>query len=107
MTIKKERLWTGNGPSVLLLPLAGCRLSRGRARLAKAKKKNSEGVIHELVETCGCGSKSNRSGYAGFGPCFHLPGFHFGNVLFEPQPCAVEPPLDGAQWGMFFTQGSP
>ena len=27
---------------------------------------------------CGCGSKSNRRGYAGFGPCFHLPGFHFG-----------------------------
>ena len=26
----------------------------------------------------GCGSKLNRRGYAGFGPCFHLPGFHFG-----------------------------
>ena len=26
----------------------------------------------------GFGSKSNRRGYAGFGPCFHLPGFHFG-----------------------------
>ena len=22
----------------------------------------------------GCGSKLNRRGYAGFGPCFHLPG---------------------------------
>ena len=35
----------------------------------------------------GCGSKLNRRGYAGFGPCFHLPGqpileFQF----FEPQP---------------------
>ena len=26
----------------------------------------------------GCGSKLNRRGYAGFGPCFHLPGFHVG-----------------------------
>ena len=26
-------------------------------------------------------------GYAGFGPCVHLPGFHFGTV-FEPQPDA-------------------
>ena len=26
----------------------------------------------------GCGSKLNRRGYAGFGPCFHLPGIHFG-----------------------------
>ena len=34
----------------------------------------------------GCGSKLNRRGYAGFGPCFHLPGFHFGHRLFEPLP---------------------
>ena len=26
----------------------------------------------------GCGAKLNRRGYAGFGPCFHLPGIHFG-----------------------------
>ena len=26
----------------------------------------------------GCGSKLNRRGYADFGLCFHLPGFHFG-----------------------------
>ena len=26
----------------------------------------------------GCGSKLNSWGYAGFGPCFHLPGFHLG-----------------------------
>ena len=34
----------------------------------------------------GCGSKLNSRGYAGFGPCFHLPGFHFGYVFLEPQP---------------------
>ena len=34
----------------------------------------------------GCGSKLNRRGYAGFGPRFHLPGFHFGTGLFEPHP---------------------
>ena len=26
----------------------------------------------------GRGSKLTGRGYAGFGPCFHLPGFHFG-----------------------------
>ena len=34
----------------------------------------------------GCGSKLNRRGYAGFGPCFHLPGFHVQYRFFEPQP---------------------
>ena len=28
--------------------------------------------------TYGCGSKLNRRGCAGFGPCFHFPGFHLG-----------------------------
>ena len=35
----------------------------------------------------GCGSKLQRRGYAGFGPCFHLPGYQ-GSILvlfFEPQ----------------------
>ena len=36
--------------------------------------------------TGGRGSKLNRGGYAGFGPCFHLPGFHLGYRFFEPQP---------------------
>ena len=31
-----------------------------------------------MQDTCGCGSKLNSGDYAGFGPCFHLPGFHFG-----------------------------
>ena len=35
----------------------------------------------------GCGSKLNRRGYAGFGPCFHLPGQAILEFLFfEPQP---------------------
>ena len=38
------------------------------------------------------GSKLNRRGYAGFGPCFHLPGFHFGYRFFEPQPYILECP---------------
>ena len=35
---------------------------------------------HKIVNNYpyGCGSKLNRRGYAGVGPCFHLPGFHFG-----------------------------
>ena len=38
----------------------------------------------------GNGSKSNKGGYAGFGPCFHLPGFHscfrFFELCFGPTP---------------------
>ena len=33
--------------------------------------------------TSGCGSKLNRRGYAGFGACFHFPGFHFGTGLLS------------------------
>ena len=32
----------------------------------------------------GCGSKLNRRGYAGFGPCFHLLGFHLGYLFLTP-----------------------
>ena len=35
------------------------------------------------LATPGCGSKSNRRGYTGFGPCFHFPGFHFGTGLLS------------------------
>ena len=31
----------------------------------------------------GCGSQLNRRSYAGCGPCFHLPGFHFGTGFFS------------------------
>ena len=31
----------------------------------------------------GCGSKLNSRGYAGVGPCFHLPGFHFGTGFWS------------------------
>ena len=35
----------------------------------------------------GRGSKLNRRGYAGFGPCFHLPGFHFGTGFLATAIC--------------------
>ena len=35
-----------------------------------------KGPLASEVWPIGCGSKLNRRGYAGFGPCFHLPGFH-------------------------------
>ena len=35
------------------------------------------------LQTNGCGSKLNRRGYAGVGPCVHLPGFQFGILIFE------------------------
>ena len=34
----------------------------------------------------GCGSKLNRRGYAGFGPCFHLTRVPLWYRFFEPQP---------------------
>ena len=43
--------------------------------------------------SCGCGSKLNKRGYAGFGPCFHLPGFHFATGFLShshvPRTCAA------------------
>ena len=65
-----------------------------RSREKKTKQKKGEGARHRFpfsfpfpnlgkvphrdAPLYGCGSKLNRRGYAGFGPCFHLPGFHFG-----------------------------
>ena len=34
----------------------------------------------------GYGSKLNQQGTAGFSPCFHLPGIHFGGPISDPQP---------------------
>ena len=36
-----------------------------------------------VSESARCGSKLNRRGYAGFGPHFHLPGFHFGTEFLS------------------------
>ena len=48
-------------------------------------------IPSQMMSTKGAPSKSfpYGRGYAGFGfgPCFHLPGFHFGTVFcFAPQP---------------------
>ena len=37
----------------------------------------------------GCGSKLNRRGYAGFGPCFLLPASILEFRFFEPQPLVL------------------
>ena len=58
----------------------------------------------DVPPTFGCGSQLNRRGYAGFGPWFHLPGFHFCtgflshshlvfrkvNTFAQKGPCLVE-----------------
>ena len=49
-----------------------------------------------LNTSYGCGSKLNRRGYAGVGPCFHLPGFHFGTGFLE-QPYVIPGPLIDTQ----------
>ena len=38
-------------------------------------------VASQDLELNGYGSKLNHQGPAGFGPCFHLPGFHFGYIF--------------------------
>ena len=45
----------------------------------------------QCYESFGCGSKLNHQGTAGFGPCCHLPGFHFGYLFFDPQPFVRAP----------------
>ena len=49
------------------------------------------GISHWVIY--GCGSKLNKRGYAGFGPCFHLQGSMLAPV-FEPQPYG----LCGCTW---------
>ena len=45
------------------------------------------------LQPLGYESKLNHQGTAGFSPCFHLPGFHFGFPIFDPQPlCSAPPP---------------
>ena len=38
-------------------------------------------VVSSRRMWCGCGSKLNHWGTAGYSPCFHLPGFHFGYLF--------------------------
>ena len=64
---------------------AGMRTGFGRGR-----------VSHEEVLPNGCGSKLNRRGYAGFGSCFHLPGFHFGTGFLSHSQMAGVLPSHGS-----------
>ena len=41
------------------------------------------------MDSGGCGSKFNRRGYAGVGPCFHLPEFHFGTGFCATGECQL------------------
>ena len=40
--------------------------------------RKSRSLVRSFGDLGGRGSKLNRRGYAGVGPCFHVPGFHFG-----------------------------
>ena len=52
-------------------------------RLSARATNGSAWVSHAKCWACGCGSKLNTGGYAGVGPYFHLPGFHFGTVFLS------------------------
>ena len=45
---------------------------------SQVTSKSQRAVSTTLHQGYGCGSKLNRRGYAGFGPCFHFAGFHLG-----------------------------
>ena len=49
-----------------------------KPRLGGLSRRRGTGWNSAANEPYGCGSKLTRRGYAGFGSCFHLPGFHFG-----------------------------
>ena len=49
------------------------------------------------IRVYGCGSKLNRTGYAGFGLCFHLPGFHFGTGFLSHSHIHFGNPLQEMQ----------
>ena len=76
--------WGGAGAAVATLFGTGEGIG-GKTTLVPQKKGNTQDV--KLPH--GCGSKLNRRGYAGFGLCFHLPGFHFGaGFLSHSHMCA-------------------
>ena len=52
-------------------------------------------VFWPRAKMYGCGSKLNRRGYAGCGPCFYLPGFHFGTGFLSHS--RMPPNLDPAK----------
>ena len=62
--------WFGNLNRWFLWVRGGCPVGTPRNRRAPNQQ--------IALWLFGCGSKFTRRGYAGFGPCFHLPGFHFG-----------------------------
>ena len=57
-------------------PAAGA--AGGAAEVAGAVPADQAPVVSFWDPFLGRGSKFSRRGYAGFGPCFHLPEFHIG-----------------------------
>ena len=46
------------------------------AQTSQVSSQSAKSITQAQVRS-GCGSILNRRGYAGFGPCFHLPGYRF------------------------------
>ena len=60
-------------------------LQQGTTKQPPMPMKASKPRPFWCVFPLGCGSKLNRRGHAGFGPCFHVPRFRFGYRTFRPQ----------------------
>ena len=71
--IVRHTIGAGGGPS----PQFGCQLAQMFYCNFPAKA-STDGHVVSFEFPDGCGSKFTRRSYAGFGPCFHFPGFHFG-----------------------------
>ena len=92
------------GSSVGYASLIASALQR-RAEKKLLKRAGAGGHSQKVVKgSYGCGSKLNRRGYAGFGPCFHLPGFHFGTGFLSHSHIGPSCPLSLQKEGSLVSQ---
>ena len=89
---------------MLMYSAKGCLEAKADLGLRKRNGPVFQTVTRVKIDSSsyGCGSKINHYGTAGFSPCFHLPGFHFGYLFFpnvirmaadDPWGGVVLPPL--------------
>ena len=65
--------------------LESCPITTGHlALLAEVQRQPARHAVPCF--SVGENASGSHLGTAGFGPCFHLPGFHIGYVFFDPQP---------------------
>ena len=76
------RVVFGQRPNPLCLPSGGgvSRLPGQKTRVWELALRIQHSLL--ILPPIGSGSKLNHQGTAGFSPCFHLPGCHFGHLFW-------------------------